>query len=84
MPKFHISLLVAVFIWGCAAKTTTIKAMDAEALKIEIKEICSQGGRKEDVIYFIENSDNVRAKEIVRQLGWDALGGCDYPLIEYN
>jgi hypothetical protein len=75
MPKFYLGLLVVCFIWGCAAKTT--KAIDADALRKEIEALCVEGGRKEDIVYFIENGDNAKAREIVRQLKWQKLEGCD-------
>jgi len=53
------------------------KSINIDSLKKEIEAVCAEGGRKEDMMFLIENSDNVRAKEIMRRLKYEKLEGCN-------
>ncbi|KHD09788.1 hypothetical protein PN36_10620 [Candidatus Thiomargarita nelsonii] len=76
MQKYYLSLLLVCLSSGCATKTPT-KSIDADSLRQEIEAVCAEGGRKEDIFYFIEEGDNAKASDIARRLRSEKLKGCD-------
>jgi len=69
-------LLLLCLSSACATKTP-IKSMNADSLRQEIEAVCAEGGRKEDIFYFIEEGDNAKASDIARRLRTEKLEGCD-------